>query len=148
MALFPGENRGALTFPGQTLPQTTGEPEDVLGYLLQNQQRVEPWTRTFETLREIAVLTDDWDGLGAKAPSTELHNSAVEFAQTLQSLRYKPPSSVVPTPDGTLLFTWRGEFFYRDAEITEAHRAEWMQIIPGQLPSHWAEWPRVYLQAA
>ena len=149
MAISQANNLGISMFPGEPLPQTTGERPDIIGWQSQAQGNTDPWANIFEAVRKISALADNWDGLGAEAPSPAVQSSAVEFAHALRRCGYAAPSSVVASPDGTVLFMWRGEFFYRDAEITEPHHAEWMQIIPGQSPTHWREWvPAVPSQAA
>ena len=95
------------------------------------------WNRILSELDNIRNLQDDWDGLGAKAPSAPLVESAVEMARILRAVGSAPPTSVVTGPDGTVLFNWQDELVYLDAEVTRPYFVEWMQVIPGQLARHW-----------
>src|SRR6266849_8238378 len=95
------------------------------------------WDDIISRLRDFSGLQDDWDGLGAEAPSAELVESAYELARLLRQLDYGPPSSVASGPDGTVLFNWQIGPYYMDAEITKPYHAEWMQVVPGQPGRHW-----------
>ena len=95
------------------------------------------WADILDRLNGFSGLQDDWDGLGAKAPSLELVGSALEFARLLRQIGHEPPSSVAAGPDGTVLFDWQAGPLYVEAEITTPYHAEWMQVVPGQPARHW-----------
>jgi hypothetical protein len=107
--------------------------------LLTNQARRErePWDHIMDDLLGMRALQNDWDGMGAEAPSSQLVDSTLRFAQTLRRRGYPCPSRVGAGPNGTVLFEWQLVQMYLEAEITEPRLAEWMQIVPGQPPRHW-----------
>jgi hypothetical protein len=98
------------------------------------------WRRVVRALEPIRRLQDDWDGLGAAAPSAELVESAIQLTNCLEWADYPTPTTVAPTPAGTILFTWDGPV-YLELEVTSPYRAEWMYIdetgaaTHGQFPS-------------
>src|SRR5438128_2349991 len=70
------------------------------------------WQDILDRLNGFSGLQDDWDGLGATAPSVELLESALELARLLRQIGYEPPSSVAAGPDGTVLFNWQAGRLY------------------------------------
>lgn len=109
------------------------------GALSTNQSRREreQWDQIVDDLLGMRALQNDWDGMGAEAPSSELVESSLRFAQTLRCKGFPCPSRVGAGPNGTVLFEWQLEPMYLEAEITQPGLAEWMQIVPGQPPRHW-----------
>lgn len=97
----------------------------------------ERWDAIVDELRRFCSLGDDWDGQGAEAPSPQLVDSTLVFAQTLRRAGFPCPSRVGAGPNGTVLFEWQDENLYLEAEITQPGRAEWMWIVPGQPGQHW-----------
>jgi hypothetical protein len=100
-------------------------------------RQADEWDRIFRELENIRILQEDWDGLGAKAPSAPLLESAVGLARFLSARRNEAPSSVAAGPDGTILFNWQNEAGYLDAEVTKPYLVEWMLAPPGQRARHW-----------
>lgn len=124
------------TFPVNRLAQTGGEEGIALeagGW----DRQADQWERIFRELEAIGNLQDDWDGLGATAPSAPLVESAVGLVRVLRAGGYGPPSSVAAGPDGTILFNWQNEAGYLGAEVTKPYHVEWMQVAPGQRARHW-----------
>jgi hypothetical protein len=66
-----------------------------------------PWEPTVRKIVAFQHLGDDWDGLGAKAPSCELLASAVGLAYLFFEQGVPPPSRVVPCLDGAVIFEWQ-----------------------------------------
>lgn len=85
------------------------------------------WSERFDELSDIRCLEDDWDGMGAEAPSAELVGSAIELAKRLRRGRDNdPPSRIVAGPAGTVLFEWQSSGCYQEIEIVEPYQGEWM----------------------
>jgi hypothetical protein len=96
------------------------------------------WEPTVQEIVEFQHLGDDWDGLGAKAPSRELVESAVGLAYLFFEQGVPPPSRVVPGLDGAVLFEWQDpDGTYTDVEIVRPFFAEVMLIEPGKPAKHW-----------
>jgi hypothetical protein len=107
--------------------------------LLTEQARHEPdqWDQIIDDLLGMRGLQNDWDGMGAEAPASQLVDSSIRFAQTLRRAGYRCPSRVGTGPNGTVLFEWQLGELYLEAEICAPRFAEWMQMVPGQPPCHW-----------
>jgi len=93
------------------------------------------WRNVVRALEPIRRLRDDWDGLGAAAPSVELVDSAIELAGTLGRSDQPAPTTVAPTPAGTILFTWDGTEYF-EIEIRSPYRAEWMRVGESGIATH------------
>jgi hypothetical protein len=87
-----------------------------------------PWDEVVEKLSTLFSLRDNWDGMGAVAPSGALVQSAVELIDTLRQLDFPPPSTAVATPAGTVLFGWHNDPAYFEIEVVAPYRAESMTI--------------------
>jgi hypothetical protein len=61
-----------------------------------------PWEPAVQKIVAFQHLGDDWDGLGAKAPSRELLESAVGLAYLFYERGVDPPHCVVPGLDGSV----------------------------------------------
>src|ERR1700722_17483222 len=66
-----------------------------------------PWEPAIQKIREFQHLGDDWDGLGAKAPSRKLLESAIGLAYVLHEKGVDPPTCVVPGLDGSVNLEWQ-----------------------------------------
>ncbi len=96
------------------------------------------WEPAVQKIIGFQHLGDDWDGLGAKAPSRELLESAIGLAYVLSEKGTEPPSRVVPGLDGTVIFEWQfKDGTYGEIEIERPFYAEVMMIPPGQPAKHW-----------
>jgi hypothetical protein len=83
-------------------------------------------------------LDDDWDGLGAKAPSHELVASAVGLAHLLNERGVNPPQRVVAGIEGSVIFEWQlPDGTHEEVEIVRPLYAEVMLVEPGQPARHW-----------
>jgi hypothetical protein len=107
--------------------------------LLTERARHEPdrWDQTTGDLLRMLTLSNDWNGLGAEAPSREIVESSIRFAQGLRQTGCLSPSRVGAGPNGTILFEWQLEDVYVEAEITKPFLAEWMILEPGLSPRNW-----------
>jgi hypothetical protein len=101
------------------------------------QAMTDRWQAIINEVLELRNLGDDWDGLGAKAPSTALIESAVELAQTLQNYGFRLPCRAVPGPDGEILLEWQERGIYLEAEVCKPHTAEWMLVLADGTANHW-----------
>jgi hypothetical protein len=98
----------------------------------------ELWKQRTDDLLRIRSIKHDWDGLGAEAPKSALVDSAIDLLKKLRSPdELGPPTRIVATPAGTVLFEWQYEDVYIEAEIVDAYRAEWMHKTLGQRAAHW-----------
>jgi hypothetical protein len=97
-----------------------------------------PWEPAINSIITFQYLGDDWDGLGAKAPSPELLESAIGLAYLLHDKGVSPPSRVVPGLEGEVLFEWQeADGTYTDVEIVRPFIAEVMVVEPGKSAKHW-----------
>jgi hypothetical protein len=88
---------------------------------------------------QIRKLADDWDGLGAEAPSSGIVDSAIDLLKKLKAEAALPaPSRAAAAPTGTVILEWQFGGTYLEAEITRPYYAEWMLQRPGQPARHWA----------
>lgn len=86
-------------------------------------------------------MADDWDGLGAKAPTRELVESALGLAIVLSEMGLPPPQSVVPGLDGTVNFEWQQpDGMILEIENDRPYHAEVIVIEPGR-NTHFATLP-------
>jgi hypothetical protein len=106
----------------------------------QAEDRDYEWRRVIRTIYRMVELRDDWDGLGASAPTMEVLSSAIRLAEDkFKTLDYPAPTRVVATPAGTVGFEWQQGSIYTEAEVVRSGHSEWMQLVPGYAPKHWTE---------
>jgi len=121
--------RSSLRF---VIPPTSGiEP----GALLGKQRHAEPdlWKQHIDDLLDIRRMEDDWDGLGAPAPSIALVDSAILLVQILKDKGCHVPDRIVAGLTGTILLEWQGQGgAYLELEVTRPQHAEWTCMIPGK----------------
>jgi hypothetical protein len=106
----------------------------------------DPWEEVFKELRSLSLLEDDWDGLGAKAPSPGVLASAVKIIEWYRSAGSVVPSRVVAGTDGAIIFEWQGEGYYADLEIPKPDHARGMLKMGGRATEHWTLLPRDFAQ--
>ncbi len=95
------------------------------------------WEPAVQKIIGFQQLGEDWDGLGAKAPSRELLESAIGLAYLLSEKGTEPPSRVVPGLTGTVIFEWQfADGTYGEIEIERPFYAEVMMIEPGKPSKH------------
>ena len=94
------------------------------------------WDQVIEQLNTMMSLEDDWDGMGAEAPSREIIVSAIGLAEVFRSKGYPPPTRVAATPSATVGLEWQEPPVYLEVEMITPDRSEWMQIIEGMPPVH------------
>ncbi len=95
------------------------------------------WRKVVRALEPLRRLGDNWDGLGAAAPSIELVDSAIDLANYLGRIDHSAPTTVAPTPAGTILFTWEDPE-YLEIEIRSPYYAEWMRVDGDGIVTHGA----------
>jgi hypothetical protein len=97
-----------------------------------------PWEASVQKIVQMQHLGDDWDGLGALAPTRELLESAVRLAYVLCEKGVEPPQSVVAGLDGSVNFEWQdADGNYAEVEIVRPFFAEVMVLEPGRPAKHW-----------
>lgn len=97
-----------------------------------------PWEPVVKKIVEFQHLGDDWDGLGARAPSYDVLVSAIGLAYVLNQQEVDPPVRVVPGLEGEVIFEWQfPDGTYAEIEIPRFLYAEVMLIEPGQPAKHW-----------
>lgn len=95
------------------------------------------WNEATDQLLAIRSLEDDWDGLGANAPATSLVDSALRLAGWLQGKGYLPPSRIVPSLTGTVLFEWQaGGGTQLEVEVTAPAKGHLTLFREGQPTLH------------
>jgi hypothetical protein len=119
------------------------EPASLFAVTREDDRR-KPWNTAIAKLHLMLSLQDDWDGMGADAPSKPIIISAIELVSQL-SLRpdIVAPSRVAATPHGTVVLEWQQTAVYIEAEIVDPNTSEWMVVRDGESPTHqiFAKWP-------
>ena len=111
IALAPGArtSRPDVSAPWVDVSPPTMSPEV---------ERVSQWNKMIRKIHVMLTLTDDWDGIGATAPSWSIVFSALELAYALRETSHYPaPTRVAPTPSGTVGLEWQQPSVYTEAEI-------------------------------
>jgi hypothetical protein len=97
------------------------------------------WEPAVQKIVEFQHLGDDWDGLGARAPSRELLESAIGLAYLFCEKGVAPPHCVVPGLDGSVNLEWQDpDGTIAEVEIDRPFHAEVMVIEPGSPPRFWS----------
>ena len=98
----------------------------------------EHWQTIIQEIDGFRKLGDNWDGLGARAPSGELLDSAIGLARIYCGRGMIPPVRVLPGTAGTVVFEWQDDVGdYGEVEIDRPFHAEVMLARPGQPTQHW-----------
>ena len=134
LTCFGSANASTASEPNHA-PPTTGVEDAAL--LVTRQDRSDRWSCRIDELLAIRSLADDWDGQAAKAPSTELVDSALVLAVAFRRGGAEAPSRIVPGVNGTLVFEWQAGEEYCEIEVTRPYHAEGLRVVPGQPPEHW-----------
>jgi len=75
------------------------------------------WVDVTDELLDILSLQDDWDGLGASAPSKTLVRHCFDLVRILREKCSAPPPDIVrPTPDGNICFGWQTDSGHLEIE--------------------------------
>jgi hypothetical protein len=120
----PGIKDGAIEQNG---PAETAEDVDL-----------EQWQSIIQEVDGFRKLGDNWDGLGARAPTDELLDSAIGLARIYWGRGLVPPVRVLPGTAGTVVFEWQDDVGdYGEVEIDRPFHAEVMLVRPGQPAKHW-----------
>src|SRR5262249_49114411 len=91
------------------------------------------WGAVIDQVAAMQRLGNNWDGLGAAAPSNELLASAVGLAGLLKQRGAAAPTRVVPGTDGAVIFEWQfPDGTYGEIELLRPFYAEVMLLQPGQ----------------
>ncbi|MBI3461934.1 MAG: hypothetical protein HY000_02600 [Planctomycetes bacterium] len=96
------------------------------------------WRSAIDQIAAMQNLGDDWDGLGATAPSREVLECAIGLAHLFQQRNVEPPSCVVPSTAGTVVLIWHfKDGSYSDVEIDRPFHADVTWIEPGKPAEYW-----------
>lgn len=100
----------------------------------------EGWINRRNDLKVIRRYRDDWDGMGASAPSPQLVDTAIRVLERMQNSGggASPPSAVSGTPMGHVTLEWHMGSDYLEAELIDAWHIEWMMERDGQF-REWTE---------
>jgi hypothetical protein len=115
-------------------------PPEVLNYLHDAEEREEAlgWEAAVAKLNEFRALTDDYDGQGAKAPSSGTFDSIAELIRDLGRIGIRSPSWVVPGPNGSLNLDWEFKGGVSvSIEVAEPGEADVYLLFPGREPGYW-----------
>ena len=97
-----------------------------------------PWEPAVRKIAEFQHLGDDWDGLGAVAPSRELLESAIGLAYLFSEKGVDPPHCVVPGLDGSVNLEWQDpDGTIVEVDIDRPLHAQVMVLEPGKPPRFW-----------
>jgi hypothetical protein len=96
------------------------------------------WEPAVQKIVGFQHLGDDWDGLGAKAPTHDLLASAIGLAYLLLEKGLNPPHAVTAGINGTVLLEWQdADGTYTEVEIVRPMHAEVMVLERGKPAQHW-----------
>jgi hypothetical protein len=96
------------------------------------------WEAIIDAIVAMQHLGDNWDGLGAAAPSRELLESAVGLASLLRDAGADAPTAAIQGTDGSVNFLWHApDGTYCEVEIDRPLHADVMLLEPGKEPRHW-----------
>jgi hypothetical protein len=96
------------------------------------------WEPAVTKLISFQQVEDDWDGFGAKAPGSELLESAIGLAHIFSQKGIDPPNGVMHGVTGTVIFEWQfKDGTYAEVEIDRPLHAEVMLVEPGKPAQHW-----------
>jgi hypothetical protein len=96
------------------------------------------WDEAVAKMNEFRALTDDYDGQGAKAPSSETLDAAAGLVRELRWVGIHSPSWVAPGPNGSVNMDWEFEGGVSvSVEVTEPDEADVFLLIPGREPGYW-----------
>jgi hypothetical protein len=96
------------------------------------------WSRIIDDLLAMYAMRDNWDGLGAEAPGSDLLRSTIDLVCLLKEEPEIPvPSRIIPTPIGTVLLEWQTARQYLEWEVTRPYTAECMSKESGKPARHW-----------
>jgi hypothetical protein len=121
----PGPELTAYNRPAESCPQASVA---TVGFDLQARDK---WRKVIRALEPLRRLRHNWDGLGAAAPRPGVLDTAIDLAGYLGQRDQPAPTTVAPTPAGTILFTWDDawdEIRYYELEIRTPNWLTWMQI--------------------
>jgi hypothetical protein len=119
----------------QPASRTTGLP----WYAFMNpplKRTPDSWERTIKEIMALSRLGDDWDGLGALAPTAAVLDSATAVVKWHQANGSPEPTRVVAATDGGVIIEWQHDDFYADVEITKPYHARWMLRVKGRATQH------------
>jgi hypothetical protein len=103
-------------------------------------ERVAGWDKAIRIMHTMLSLSDDWDGMGAIAPSRDIVFSALELGSAHRASRDFPaPTRVTATPSGTIGLEWQQPSVYTEVEIVASREFDWMQIKDGEPAKHWTD---------
>ncbi len=96
------------------------------------------WQEILQEIDGFRKLGDNWDGLGANAPSNDLLDSAIGLARLYWGREMVPPIRVLAGTAGTVVFEWQDTVGdYGEVEIDRPFHADVMLVRPGQPGKHW-----------
>jgi len=102
----------------------------------------EGWAELFTELDTFRLLTDDYDGQGAIAPTNEVVEGAIELLGDCRRMGLLPPSCVVAGVNGTVSLEW--DLPDRQlvvVEVTDRHAADVFLIALDQHSASWVLGP-------
>ncbi len=126
---LPRQSVTAYTRPVESMVKTT-----VSRSRIANQLRP-TWRDVIRAIESLRQLRDDGDDSGAIAPALDIVDSAMDLARVLSETDLGLPTTVLPTPAGSVLFTWEWPV-YLEIEIREPYFAEWMLVDPDGVAKH------------
>ena len=94
------------------------------------------WNQRIDQLLAVRQLEDDWDGQGSPAPAVEVVDSALVLALLLRQAGVEPPTGVVQSVGGEVLFDWQSPDKYVELEVTGPYTADVFIHVPGQPLRH------------
>jgi hypothetical protein len=132
----------AIAIEAQSAYHSEVDPNQEIKLLTVNREQ-EKWSRVVQRLEDLRSLRNDWDGLGALAPSTAIVRSAITLTNAFRREKWQAPSAAVATVAGTILFTWekphpflRPGMRYLEIEVSGPEQAELMIVTEDGKATH------------
>ena len=88
---------------------------------------VEKW-KSFQTLKEIRQLPDDWDSYGSPRLSDEIYTNAFAFLCSLLNHEEFPEPSIGPVSGGGVQFEWQMGGRELEIEFSEPSQNEFLKV--------------------
>jgi hypothetical protein len=130
----------AITWSEAELHRLPGATARGARNILMDDEWATSWAKLARKLSAIGSLKDDWDGLGASAPSPEVKQAADRlFANRRQYDPYTPPNRIIAGPDGSIVFEWRLGLSGLQMQIDEPGQVTFVLESPGEEPHIWSD---------
>ena len=114
------------------------EPTDIL-MSCHETESANAWENSMRVVQSMTGLEDDWDGLGAKAPSQQIVQGALLYLQRLQGYSPVAPDRTLAGPTGSVIIEWQSGGSILEIEFEEFGVAEYCRKEAFESPVYWQD---------